>query len=309
MASEDARSPGGPARLPAPPGYPDAAELRRWRAEGPRATRSLVVRAAAATVVPPWPLGRQLSYGDDRLQEALVYVPPGRVARGRTAVVFAYGGSWTSGAVWPYRFVGRRLSRERPVAVVGYRHAPDARHPAQLDDLVAATLASVDRLRARGCAVDRVVLAGHSAGAHLMALAALDPGRRGLVESAGARVAGFLGISGPLDLRLVCPTPASCPSVVALMGGGSGWDAIDPRLRVAQRPPFPLLAVHGARDTVVSALATHRFAEQARAAGADVEVAYDPNGYHASVLELFLGDGPLAAPVHRWLARLDDQGD
>lgn len=244
-------------------------------------------------------------YGDDPLQESIVYVPRGACRRARAVVVFAYGGSWTTGAVWPYRFVGRCLVGHRPAAVVGYRHAPEARHPAQIEDLTAATVSAVHELRRRGCSAERVVLAGHSAGAHLMALAAIEPACRDRLAEAGVALVGFLGVSGPLDLRLVCPTPGSCPSVAALMGKRSGWGAIDPLLRLRGDEPFEILAVHGARDTVVSALATHRFASRARDLGLHAGALYDSNGYHASVLELFTGAGPLAGPVGEWLDHLD----
>lgn len=101
-----------------------------------------------------------------------LYVP---VAGGPLPVVaFCHGGGWVSGSLRSYDPFCRRLANASGTAVasIGYRLAPEATYPAQLDDVDAV----LDELLARGeeLGVDgaRLAVAGDSAGGHLAALAA-----------------------------------------------------------------------------------------------------------------------------------------
>jgi len=86
------------------------------------------------------------------------------------------------------------------VAVIRHRLAPGFVHPAHAED-VAAAVAFLLRNAARyGYDPRRIFLAGHSSGAHLAALVALDPGyleRQGLDPSV---LAGVIALSGIYDL-------------------------------------------------------------------------------------------------------------
>lgn len=129
-------------------------------------------------------------YGPDRAQVVDVW----RAASAASApvLVFWHGGAWVSGHPGWVRFMApAAASHGFALVAPGYRLAPRCRWPAQLDD-AAAVLAWV-RAHAAGFGGDaeRIVLAGHSAGGHLAAHAALRMG--------GVR--GCLPVSAPLDLR------------------------------------------------------------------------------------------------------------
>jgi acetyl esterase/lipase len=93
-------------------------------------------------------------------------------------LVFVHGGGWVSGFK---RFQGRplirRLARAGWVCVsVGYRLSPRATFPAQIIDVKAALRWVRENVGEHGGDPDRIILHGNSAGAHLVALAALTPG-------------------------------------------------------------------------------------------------------------------------------------
>jgi acetyl esterase/lipase len=86
------------------------------------------------------------------------------------------------------------------VAVIRHRLAPGFAHPAQAEDVSAAVSFLLRNAARYGYDPRRIFLAGHSSGAHLAALVALDPRyleREGLDPSA---LAGVIALSGIYDL-------------------------------------------------------------------------------------------------------------
>ena len=130
-------------------------------------------------------------------------------ARPWPTVVFVHGGGWTEGdraytfgGADVYGNIGRFFAGHGiGAAVVSYRLQPAVDWRAQVADVAAAVAAVRDTVAARGGA-PRLVLMGHSAGAHLALRVALDRGaqaRGGLPEGA---VCGAMPVSGAaLDLR------------------------------------------------------------------------------------------------------------
>lgn len=116
-------------------------------------------------------------YGDDSRLDAPV-------------ILFFYGGNWASGARRQYQFVGEALAKLGVTALVAdYRKRPEVRFDETLNDAQKA----LDWAR---CAYPdrRIVLAGHSAGAQIACLLALENTRLG-----AAQVQGFIGLAGPYD--------------------------------------------------------------------------------------------------------------
>jgi acetyl esterase/lipase len=166
-------------------------------------------------------------------------------------VIFIHGGAWTSGGPELYRFLGRRLAALGwTVAIPGYRLHPDVTFPVFVEDAAAAVAAIK-----RAVASDRpVFLMGHSAGAHIAALLALDPTYLAAVGlSPCADVAGLIGLAGPYDFLPI----------------GPAYRAIFPEpLRAASQPIAfapgrhpPALLLHGADDGVVEAADSTLLAE------------------------------------------------
>lgn len=139
-----------------------------------------------------------ISFGPHPRQAMDLYLPNTPVSKPVPAVLFFYGGSWKNGQRAHYRFVGQALtSRGIAVAVADYRLFPEVRFPTFVED-GAKALGMLHQTAAEyGLDRDRIFLAGHSAGAHLAALLALNPHylkNTGLDKSA---IAGFIGLAGP----------------------------------------------------------------------------------------------------------------
>jgi len=105
-------------------------------------------------------------------------------------ILFFYGGNWARGERRQYQFVGEAFAKLGVTALVAdYRKRPDVRFEDTLSDASKAldwTLANYQ---------DRpIVLSGHSAGAQIACLSALDKTR-----STPGAVAGVIGLAGPYD--------------------------------------------------------------------------------------------------------------
>ncbi|MFM7708536.1 MAG: alpha/beta hydrolase, partial [Gammaproteobacteria bacterium] len=116
-----------------------------------------------------------LSYGQDPRQIVVVYTAPRTVAARPPLAVYVHGGAWRAGSPLRVRAKPQWFGEAGWVfASVGYRLLPDAPVEEQARDVAAglrALRADAERL---GFDPDRILLMGHSAGAHLAALVASD---------------------------------------------------------------------------------------------------------------------------------------
>jgi len=140
------------------------------------------------------PCTLDLAYGPDPRQRIDLF--PAAKARG--TLLFIHGGYWRSldksmfswlAAAWVAAGVN--------VALLNYRLAPAVRIDEIVDDAVAGTSWLFANGPACGVAMDRVVVAGHSAGGHLTA--ALFAAPREALGFDPARIAGGVPISGVFD--------------------------------------------------------------------------------------------------------------
>ena len=132
-----------------------------------------------------------------------VYRPAGRT--GVPVVLFVHGGAWVSGDRAKYFELGCTLAGNYGFLTIipSYRltAAPwHAVHPDHVRDIAAAVAWTVDHAAEHGGDPDRIVLVGHSAGAHLAALLATD--RTWLTEHGltPERLRGAVVLSGLYDL-------------------------------------------------------------------------------------------------------------
>jgi len=122
-----------------------------------------------------------------------IYAPRQTNAMPMPVIVFFYGGSWNSGTKDGYGFVGDALAaRGFLVAIPDYRLVSAVHHPVFLEDNVAAVRWVRQHAAELGGDPERIVLAGHSAGAYNAAMLALDPRWLGADRSA---VKGLIGLA------------------------------------------------------------------------------------------------------------------
>jgi acetyl esterase/lipase len=144
--------------------------------------------------------------GDDK-HKLTVFAPEG--AQGVPVVVFVHGGFWRSGdrAVYEnivglYSNVGVALADNDVVTVIpSYRLFPQvASVEDMLDDIAASIAWTRDHIAVHGGDPNRIILAGHSAGGHLVSLIATRPEallKRGVDP---AVIKGVVPLSGIYDI-------------------------------------------------------------------------------------------------------------
>ena len=113
----------------------------------------------------------------DEDQTLDIYHPAtGTNAAPRPVVVYVHGGGWGRGDKRLGKSMAALYVENGALFVsVNYRLAPQNRYPAFLHDLAAATRWIKDNIGRSGGDPERMVLVGHSAGAHLVALLGTDP--------------------------------------------------------------------------------------------------------------------------------------
>jgi len=229
-----------------------------------------------------------LAYADGPRQTLDVYRP--RAAQAAPVVVFFYGGSWQGGSKETYPFVATALARKGYVTVVpDYRVYPEVRFPAFLEDGAQAVQWVAQNAKRFGGDPARIILMGHSAGAHIAAMLALDPqwlGARGLDPRRD--IAGLIGISGPYDFL-----PIRDPDLQLVFGGADR--AITQPIMFVRGGEAPALLLTGDADTTVDPGNTPRLANKLRAAGSNVREIVYPGVKHLTIIGAF-------APVLRFLA-------
>lgn len=246
-----------------------------------------------------WSATRGLAYGEDERQKLDVYTPDD-APRPAAVVVWFYGGSWRGGRRAYYRFVGEALtSRGYVVVIPDYRVYPDVVFPAFVED-GARALAWVQANIARyGGDPGRLLLMGHSAGAHIAAMLAVEPR---YLQAAGVkrdRLRAFVGLAGPYAFN---PLRYRTTRPVFEAAEPSQTMPID-RLRQGDPPP-PMLLMHGADDGTVYPVNAHALADRVRRAGGQAEaIEYPGMGHIGIVLALarpLRGDGAVLDDADRF---------
>lgn len=247
-------------------------------------------------------VAKDLAYGDAPRQRLDVYAPRAACGRPRPVVVFFYGGSWNSGTRAGYAFVGRALAARGFVTVVpDYRLVPDVHYPAFVEDGAAAVRWAISHADAYCGDGGSVVLMGHSAGAYIAAMLAVDPRWLGASRPA---VKGLVGLAGPYDFA-----PFDVAASRAAFGQSPDPAATQPVTWAGAGDP-PALLLYGSDDTVVRPRNSQALAAKLRAGGVAVdERAYAKLGHIGILLALarpFRGRAPVLDEVAGFVQRTVD---
>ncbi len=217
-----------------------------------------------------------LSYGPEPRQRLDVYSP--HDGKDRPVVIFWHGGSWQMGHRAQYRFVGAALAERGFVTVLpDYRLYPEVKFPRFAEDGAQAVAWVQRHVREYGGDPERIVLVGHSAGAHMAAFLALN---EVYLERAGARprgIVGLVGISGPYALE---PDTDALRTIFASPYGPAEWQAV----RFVSDHSPPTLLIHGLNDTIVSPTHTQKLRDALEEHGVRVETElYEGEGHSDTI--------------------------
>jgi acetyl esterase/lipase len=218
-----------------------------------------------------------ISYGEGPRQKLDVYTPRRRTAA--PVIVFFYGGRWQSGTKSWYSLLAATLAARGYVVVVpDYRLYPEVKFPDFLVDGADAVRWARQNAAAHGGDPHRLFIMGHSAGAYIAAMLALDPQwLNGVGLDPDRDVAGLIGISGPYDFL-----PLTDPTLVEIFGGPDRASTMPISFAEGHKPPALLFT--GGADTIVEAGNTIRLADKLRQSGNDARAVIYRRRGHITVL-------------------------
>ena len=216
-----------------------------------------------------------IAYGADPRQRLDIYSPDDASSTTRPVLIFLYGGSWKSGDRGLYRFIGEAFTRLGYVVVVpDYRLYPGVRFPAFVEDAARVVAWVQEHAGDFGGDPDRLILAGHSAGAHIAMLVLFDPRYLAAEEVSVSAIRGGVGLAGPYALD-----PLKYASIRPVFAGLDEPDAARPVAFASADAP-PLLLLHGTSDRTVGPQNTHHMADAVQNSGGRVTVRqYDGLGH------------------------------
>ena len=238
-------------------------------------------------------------------QQGLAAFPhlPAGVSRA-PVVVMIPGGGWQSADPTGLEALAAALAAQGVVAMpVVIRAAEDGVvHPVPVEDVLCALADGAATATAAGIRPTRLVLLGHSSGAHLSSLATLDPTSVApRCEDPVVAPDALVGLAGPYDIRDFSDAAAR---LFAEDAAQATWDAANPVLLADRRPEVPVLLLHGDEDEVVPADFSTDFADALREGGHPTTLSILPGVDHAEVYSAQVA----SAPVAQWLASLPAPG-
>lgn len=218
-------------------------------------------------------------------------------ARNAPLVVFIHGGGWRIGDK-QNGAAGREKAaffnaQGYAYASVNYRLSPNVQHPAHVEDVAAALAWLSDNAAApgfdRGFDPNRIYIMGHSAGAHLAALVAVDPRFLGRYGKPLSIIKGVILLDGAgYDVTRQAPAVIARGGFLGDMYAGAfgsdpaGWRDASPTLQIERgRGIAPFLIVHASRPDSTSQ--SRMLAARLREVGVDARL-FEARGYsHAQV--------------------------
>lgn len=219
-----------------------------------------------------------------------VYSPAG--AMHAPVIVFFYGGSWQGGSKESYLFAAAALAQRGYVTIVpDYRVYPEIRYPKFIEDGALVVRWAKENTSRFGGDSRKLFVMGHSAGAYIAAMLAID-GRwlRAVGLNAHRDIAGLIGVSGPYDFL-----PLQDETLKVIFGGANRPET-QPISYVTPGLP-PALLVTGANDNTVDPGNATRLANRLRAAGNRAKVVVYPGVGHLTIIGSFSPQLQFLSPV------------
>jgi acetyl esterase/lipase len=262
-----------------------------WALSGCTALELLALNAAAS--FGHYSRQADLSYGPEKPDRFDLYLPQHQA--NSPVVVFFFGGGWNSGDKSSYKFVGAALAQAGMIVVIpNYTLYPQARFPQFMRDAASAVAWAHAHAREWGGDPERLFVVGHSAGAHMAVLLALDQQYLQQVGGSTGWLRGVVGLSGPYDFL-----PFTEDYLNDLFGPPAEFPRSQPINYVRADAP-PLLLMHGLRDKRVSPNNTRSLTAALQAVGGRVTTRYFADASHGDTV------AALVAPVRRHYPVLPD---
>ena len=221
-----------------------------------------------------------LAYGAAPRQMLDIYRPKATM-QPLPVVLFFYGGSWKNGRRADYAFVGHSLAQQGFLcAVADYRVYPEVTFPGFVEDGASAVAWLDDNAQAHGGEAGRINLMGHSAGAHIAAMLALDARYLDATDKGRDVLGRWVGLAGPYAFY-----PSEVNAVRNIFAGVPE-DQARPITFAGPGAP-PALLLHGTADRTVYPWNSVQLSNKLQEEDIDASVhLYDGIGHAPLVLSL-----------------------
>ncbi|GAA4010408.1 alpha/beta hydrolase [Sphingomonas swuensis] len=223
--------------------------------------------------------GEAVRYGPHARHHLDVWVPSHPDSARLPVIVFFYGGGWHSGERVDYGFAAAAFAAQGFVAVVpDYRLVPEVRYPDFLEDAALALRWVWSNIAFYGGDPAKITVGGHSAGAYIAAMLALDPRWLTSVQLPPSTIKAGVLLSGPFDFA-----PFREWRGRATFGSYHDPAETQPINHVRADAP-PLLLQHGSSDRLVYAKNSKSLDTALARVGAPHELRLYPGCDHAGTV-------------------------
>ncbi|MDP3368749.1 MAG: alpha/beta hydrolase [Brevundimonas sp.] len=247
-------------------------------------------------------IARHIPYGEDPRHRLDIHAPAAPADRPWPVLVFFHGGGWDSGDRGQYAWAAQALAaRGFVVAVADYRIVPGVQFPAFIEDAAAATARVGEIAGSYGADPTRLGVIGHSAGAHLALMIALDRRYMAATGAPPGLIKAAAGLAGPYDFL-----PFDAPASINAFGRAPDPTLTQP-VTFARADAPPLWLGHGTEDVVVHAEDTTILCDRMAAIGGRCEAKLYPGLNHSDLIAtfspLFRDKAPVLDDVAAFLRR------
>lgn len=242
--------------------------------------------------------------GADKIKHRLdLYLPQER--KDFPVLFFVHGGSWRhddkNGYLGLYSALGKFFAqRGIGCVVINYRLSPAVKHPEHVKDVARAFAWTRKNIARYGGRPDQILVCGHSAGGHLVALLATD-GR--YLEAVGQSVRDLKGV---IALSAVFDIPDKILASVFGADGETRRQASPLRLvNKESRGLPPFLVLYGDRDiSLCGKEKGHPFCKALRSCGTEVqEVEASDCSHPGTVLSVAIPESDVSQAVLRFIRK------
>ena len=239
-----------------------------------------------------------IEYGDSARQKLDIYLPKAadKSATLKKVIIFYYGGNWDSGERADYKFAAEALVSQGYIVVIpDYRVYPEVLFPEFMADPVSAAKWVKSNIKKYNGDANKVFLAGHSAGAHIAVMMAINAEYLAVASLKPNDFAGVIGLAGPYDFL-----PLKSDRLKIIFGAESEqWKSQPINFVDGNNPPL-FLAV-GMKDGTVWPRNSYNLAEKIKKNNGLVQLVTFENYGHidmvAKLAKPLRGDGELLKAV------------
>jgi acetyl esterase/lipase len=129
-----------------------------------------------------------------------LYLPKGK--KDFPILFFVHGGAWRAGDKRSFGRIGNVFAQNGVgMVAISYRLSPAVQHPAHVQEVARAFAWTVHNIAKHGGKADQIVISGHSAGGHLVALLATDDSYLKGEKLSRENVKGVVPLSGVFTIR------------------------------------------------------------------------------------------------------------